>query len=269
MPFSFPAPAGPLTYRGHLLNVDWYVRAVLDVPAVPGFLDPKAETELLLLPAGVPVSLGPNYEPPGSEMPGSAVVWSLVIFGAVFSGVGLVVFLSLLGSAAALFPLIFVLAGMFFIFLGVRNALAARQLGEVTLSLSRRELVPGDGLECELSFTPLKEVQLKRLRFVLKAQERVVQGSGTDKKTHQHAVYEETRLSLTQRTLAKNESVKASESFQIPLDAPYTFVASDNKLVWSVDVLIDVQGVLDWHRDVPLTVCPWREQASAFIGSTL
>ncbi len=139
VPFSFTAPAGPLTYRGHLLNVDWYVRAVLDVPTMPNFLDPKAETELLLLPTGMPVSLGPDYKPPESgELTERGIVWSLVLFGAVFSAVGLVVFLVFLGSTAALFPLVFVLAGMFCIFLGVRNALATRRLGEVTLSQSAR-----------------------------------------------------------------------------------------------------------------------------------
>ncbi len=270
VPFGFTAPAGPLTYRGHLLNVDWYVRAVLDVPTMPNFLDPKAETELLLLPTGMPVSLGPDYKPPESgELPGRGIAWPLVLFGAVFSAVGLVVFLAFfgsLGSTAALFPLVFVLAGVFCIFLGVRNALATRRLGEVTLSLSRRELVPGDTLECDVGFVPTREVQLERLCFVLKAHERVVQGSGTNKTTHRHKVYEETRTSLTQRTLTLNEPVKVSEQFRIPLDAPYTFVANNNELVWSMDVLIDVQGVWDWHRDVPLTVCPWRETENALVG---
>ena len=268
VPFHFLAPAGPLTYHGHLLNVDWYVRAVLGVPALPGMLEPKEKTELLLLPrAGVSVDLGSKYKPPQKyAVTGGGVRWFLVLFGAVFGGVGLLFFILMLGQLFALLPLLFVLVGVLFIFLGIRNALAVQRLGEVTFSVSPKELIPGDTLLCQVRFTPLARLKLERLRLTLKAQEKVVRGSGTDKKTYRHTVFEEVRSALSERELDVNEPVEVQEAFQIPLDAPYTFVADDNALLWSLDALIDVQGVLDWQHDAPLTVRSWHEGDTTIIG---
>ena len=44
-PFELILPAGPLTYRGHHINVDWYLNARADIPWA---IDPKAEEEVIL-----------------------------------------------------------------------------------------------------------------------------------------------------------------------------------------------------------------------------
>ena len=46
-PFSFTAPPGPLTYRGHIVRIGWSLRARADIPWA---VDPKAEVEVILEP---------------------------------------------------------------------------------------------------------------------------------------------------------------------------------------------------------------------------
>ena len=270
VPFSFDAPPGPLTYRGHYLNVDWYLGTTLDLPRRPGLLDPKAETEFMLLPAeGVSVDLGPAYDVPltSDVFSGGAVQWSAVIFGFVFSSFALVFMLTaLVVSAGALpsilfliIPSIFFLLGLFIIFGGLRNRLAQGRLGVVEVSLSERELMPGDTLTCQVSFTPTRPFELRRVRFRLEAKEKVVSGSGTNKTTHTHTAFEEIVTPLELQSASAGRKVEAAQTFTLPLDAPYTFAADDNKLLWTLNVLIDTKGPLDWSRDYPLAVVPWRD----------
>lgn len=268
-PFRFNAPPGPLTYRGHYLNVDWYLRAVLDLPLRPGFLDPKDETEILLLPKeGVYVDLGPKYEMPTAEVQrANKVQRPAVLIGAFFSAFSLLFVLPALQSGGfvslffLLIPGIFFLVGLALIFGGLRNRLATQRLGEVDLEFNERELVPGETLTCQLSFTPKSAVDLTRLRFKLEAKEKVVSGSGTNKTTHTHTLFEEERTPLESQTLNAGELTEITESFTLPLDAPYTFAAEDNQLLWELNVLIDTKGILDWSHDYPLAVMPWREEA--------
>ena len=267
VPFSFEAPPGPLTYRGHYLNIDWYLQAVLDIPLRPGFLDPKNETEFLLLPKeGIRTDLGPNYEPPpASEVVGANKVQrsSLLIGGffAAFSLIFIFPALQIGGAASLLFivvPGIFFIIGLALMFGGIRNRLAAQNLGEVELSFDERELVPGETVTCTLSFTPTKNVALTKLRFKLEAEEKVVCGSGTNKTTRTHTLFEEERISLDAQTLNAEEPVEVTERFTLPLDAPYTFAAEDNELLWKLNVLIDSKGIIDWSHDYRLAVVPWR-----------
>lgn len=269
VPFSFDAPPGPLTYRGYYLNVDWYLEAILDMPLRPGFLDPKAETEFLLLPKeGIHTDLGPKYALPvvPEAQAANTVQRPLVFMGMFFSAFSLFFIfpaLQLGGAFSLLFiliPGVFFLIGLGLIFTGLRNRLATQRLGEVSVSLSEQELVPGETLTCRLSFSPLKTIELTKLRLKLEAKEKVVSGGGTNKSTRTHSLYEEERFSLDAQTLSSGESVEVTESFTLPLDAPYTFAAEDNELLWQVNVLIDTKGIIDWSHDYRLAVVPWRDR---------
>ena len=261
--FSFSAPPGPLTYRGHYLNIDWYLRAVLDAPLTPGFLDPQGETELLLLPSdGAQAVLGPHYKPPKDPASSSSVGWVGVVFGSVFSLLGLVFIVTVLSSSMrwfVFFPLVFMALGAYLVFFSLRNFLASSKLGAVKVSFNRRRVMPGDTVEVGLEFEPRSSFQLDKITMTLKGRETVVRGSGSNRKTFHHTVFEHLQEVRGPGQLKPSEQVQVSGVLTVPPDAPYTFVADDNKLAWELEVLIDTKGILDWQQSYQLDVVPWRD----------
>ncbi|MCA9838797.1 MAG: hypothetical protein KC422_17915 [Trueperaceae bacterium] len=267
VPFGFTLPSGPLTYHGHNLNIDWYLKAILDAPLVPGFLDPQTETELLVLPKeGESVNLGPNYKAPDDARRASSNKWGSLIMAGIFGGIGLIMFLAFNAVANSgpsifrlfsLIPLIFVGISVWVVFSSFRNSLASSKLGEVSVRFDKRKLVPGGSLNAKLEFHPQKQVNLVKITMTLKGFERVVRGSGSNRKTFTHTVFEETKELAGASILSPAQHVNLSESFDLPFDAPYTFVASDNELRWELECLIDTQGIIDWKQAYQIDVVPW------------
>ena len=268
-PFSFNLPSGPLTYHGHYLNVDWYLKAQLDAPLTPGFLDPQSETELLVLPKeGESIYLGPTYKAPDDAKRAAANKWGSLIMAGVFGGIGLVVFLVFNSLAVngpafirlfSLIPLIFVALAIWIGFSAMRNSLARSKLGEVKVSFSKRQVVPGGNLTARLEFQAQKQLNLMKISITLKGYEKVVRGSGTNKKTFTHSVYEEQKVLMGAAVLSPKQTVVVEESFALPFDAPYSFMASDNELRWQLDCLVDTQGILDWQESYQIDVVPWLD----------
>ena len=260
-PFSFPAPSGPLTYRGHYLNVDWYLSARVDAR---GPFDPKGEEEFLLLPAvGKEVSLGPAYNTKfDSKVKGGCGV----IFSSIFLAFGLFwVLMTLLMDAPFYFTLFgvpFVGIGIFLVYRSLRNSLALNKLGEIAVILDERHFVPGEMLNCQVIFTPKAALDLKHIICKLQGKEQVIRGSGTDKTTHTHNLYEQEETKLEDTRFSAGEKVEAKIDLTIPEDAAYTFMAVDNKLFWEVEVTIDVKGWPNWVQSYPITIQPWKQVSS-------
>lgn len=271
-PFELTAPAGPCTYRGSLLNVDWYLTARADVPWA---FDPKVETELLLQPwtepqppptgpqgyraapaaPSAPYDFGPEAVLPEQALArqagGSrvvAVVGLLLLVGAAIAfvsgaspaGVMLLIF--------AAFPL-----GSY-----GWKWLARRSLGGTPrICIEPPTVEAGQRLDVTVSFAPTKTTVLESAQAVLTAAEIVVRGSGTDKQTFTHQLHAEPRLLAEPgRTIGSFEHTELSASFLVPAGAPPTFAASDNQLRWSIEVTVDAQGAPAWKQDVPFLVRP-------------
>lgn len=276
--FRVPAPPGPLSYHGHLFDVAWFLRAKCDTPERPSLLDPGAKAALYILPKpGVDVSLGPEYEPPPTEStlgrgPRWKRLYSDVFVTACYAGVAaLFVYVFTANGYAwntyeAIWPVLFAgvaLWGIFDILNELRYTLVSLLLGEVTLAFDKSELMPGESLRCSVSLRPGVGALSSRFLFTLTAQEKVLRGSYKRPKRYKHALLNE-RLERSKRSvLSAGERMTVSESFHIPLDAPYSFVANDNALLWQVTVRIVVWGFSLQHR-APLAVLPWREGTSIY-----
>ncbi len=258
-PFNFPAPNGPLTYRGHYLNVDWYLRARVDAR---GPFDPKQEEEFLLLPTiGKEISLGPNYSPNnGSENKMTSGCSTILSFGFLAFGLLWVVITFL--ADAPLFPkllgLPFIALGIFFVYKSLRNSLALNKLGEVRVVLAENDFVPGEVLSCQVTFTPKTAIDLKHISYTLKGKEQVISGSGTNKTTHTHKLSEKQEIQLENSRFKVGEKVESKAAINIPEDAAYTFMATDNKLFWALEVVVDAKGWPNWVKSYPITVQPWK-----------
>ncbi|MCP4220745.1 MAG: mechanosensitive ion channel, partial [bacterium] len=114
-PFRFKAPKMPLTYHGHFLNIDHYIRATADIPWA---IDPKTSEEFILKPGE---SSERDYREEGADEETTVEKKKTGILG---KGCGWVVGILVLGL------LIYCLVAFWFVFviIGVIVALAALEV---------------------------------------------------------------------------------------------------------------------------------------------
>jgi hypothetical protein len=154
VPFSFPAPAAPLHYHGHLVNVDHYVAARADLPwrldprtAVDYLVAPTAETPARYVETEADFSKAAQKaleertkKSPSSKSP-LRWVWTIL-----FSPLILALLVLLLALFLVLLPILLVAALVRWIFLLTRQGSAERKLGAVEVVIGARKLgEPGEG----------------------------------------------------------------------------------------------------------------------------
>jgi hypothetical protein len=263
-PFEFPAPAGPLSYHGHYLNVDWYLTARADIPWA---IDPKAETELLVIrgdyDGAVDFGLGPD-SPPEKLATGKASGGLIAVgcFGLVFALMGTAALVTMLMAPAGsrpplpvmIIPCVFIAVGLGIMFFGIRNVLAERKLGGVDVTLSNYHPAAGEAVTCTLTFRPKTTVKLNAISACLKGEEVVVRGSGSNRSTYRHGIFEQRETMIERKQASVGRAITLETTFVLPEDAPPTFRASDNSLVWQVSVAIDIPGWPDWSKDYAIFV---------------
>ena len=259
-PIELTVPNGPVTYHGKLLNVIWQVYATVDIPWA---FDPEAEQEILVLAGSEPASTGPGGASAAIEAMHPALLairlprWLplvivpefllLVGVGVVWGGSPFLLFLLFVGLTV-------VQVGGFVGFHLVRNQLAERRLGQVEVALSSAELLAGEALSATVHIAPPAPVALRRATLRLTAEERVVRGSGSNRSTYTHPVFEQEAVLHVGGTVF-NE-VTWSGSIALPDDAAPSFAATDNELVWRALVRIDVPRWPDFVHTETVTVRP-------------
>ncbi len=260
VPFSFPMPDGPFTYRGTNTNLDWYVRA----ESGGMFGKTKAETDFIFgaVPNMPSVDFGPSYSAPvayGKPATGSIFgIVALVVFVLIFAGIGFFVF-----SAAQPPPIFGILFSA--IFLGVvgfiaysilRNNLAQARLGTVNLEVEPTQVQPGQSIQIRFSTTVKAEVNLEKIEVKLIQNEFYATGSGTSRSTHTVPILQQVIPVSEARSLRAGEKLEFAVEIPIPPDAATTFSANDNKVTWQVQITLPIKGWSDWQHFQDITVRP-------------
>lgn len=284
--FEFEAPEEPFTYRGRIINVDWYVRARADLAWAR---DPGAETEIIIrpaptdgaaepvdtplrpvriadLPTGVIDSLQAVEAPQRWRIPKGAKTVKLstpvgcALFGCVlvfflpfliFGGIFLMAFVD--GAPGwVVGPVLLAVATLigYFVF---RNRLAAGRLGDTQLKLGSQTVRRGATLDWFLECEPPKPVTLRSVIATLTRSEVATSGSGTSRTTHRE-VLEEREMRLDDVALRAGEAVVFPGRFAVGHDAPFSFKSHDNEVLWELKVNVDLPNWPDWTRKVPVDV---------------
>jgi hypothetical protein len=265
-PFTMKVPNGPFTYHGELLNVDWYLKARLDVPWA---IDPKTQTSFGVHP-------GPEPPPAPSEIKerinaqrsGKGATGPLAVVGAIFALAGLAVMAGAIADSdapifAVIFPGIFVAVGLGLLFAALRNKFASRKLGKVNLTVLPLEVGPGQEVACHLHFVPKSTVHLNHIKLILSCSEVVVSGSGTNRTTHRKELHRQEKNLVSGRDLRRGMPFDQDTTFSLPQRGPLSFAASDNDLIWQVRCEIDIDKWPDWTKELPFVVWPQRAMSSA------
>ena len=258
-PCSFKIDSGPLTYHGHYVNVDWKLLVRADIPWA---IDPKASREIVIE-RNTDTRAGdrsrselnkPINPDDGGNKPGAMVMTFLMflVIGGIFVATGW----KEDDLTGIIFGIIAILASLVPVYLYIHKYLAQRKLGKVDLHVYQVSLRPGDETEVSVNFTPKESIQVNRVAILLRGEEEATSGSGTRRKTHSCIVHKK-EYELSEKTrLGKRLIFDRSVKIAIPEDAPHTFIASDNKILWKLVLFIDIEDWPDWtsSRRIEVTI---------------
>lgn len=248
LPFEFPSERWPLTYRGHYINVDHYVKVAVDVPWA---IDPKHEEDYLLLGGAPPEEFdgdrSKTFAIGGRAAGKTSPVLKFVLFG-------------LLGILALLFSVMFIFLLPFFLIGAAiwwmwRRAIRSR-VGDVELSVPEVVIGPGDKWHARLTFTPQKSFAINGINLQLTAVESATSGSGTNSTTYTHTVFEQQYDWLPAQTLQGQELFDETLEIDFPDTQAWSLKQNDNRLSWTAVARIDIPRFPDWSKRVDLQLVP-------------
>jgi hypothetical protein len=264
--FQFTFPDGPLSYHGDYLNVVWAVETQADIPWA---FDPQAEREVNLEagPKGYIHDTQPPEIPPIAQALGCfvALVFSVgfLISTLVFAAVAVQDAIKSEDSSVFLFVGVFLaaelLVGTLLLYLGLRSKMlrrpfARRVLGEVQFARDHSVYFSGDSVPVRVAFTPRRLSGIRHVSATLICKEQVVSGSGTNRRTHTKELSREQVILTAPPDFRVGYEVEYTGELSLPDQAPPSFYTSDNALLWTIDVHIDIARWLDWEAHQPLIV---------------
>lgn len=259
--FELTAGHWPPTYHGHYLNVDHYIEARADVPWA---FDPKTKAAFPLASSRGAVSPAK----PTTRVHGCiGAVMVAVILSAVIAGGGMAllnpffaVIVGIMALAAASWAIVFVW-------------LPKYRLGRVEYELPQASLVPGDYLQGMLTVQPSSDVAVRGIHWTITAEEVCVSGSGSNRTTHKYTIFEHTEPVLATGTIRGGRQSRFPLHFELPPRPIYSLDLSDNDLIWSATLRIDIPRWPDWKQTerfqvVPPTMTPSDEAVASAPAAT-
>jgi len=244
-PFTFATPNGPPTYRGKYLNIDHYIEVRVDVPWA---FDPTHREEFILLPGDRPYAHAPEINET-SNTSSSLAKWAGVPF-LIIAGILIVTPLFFIGI-----PLM--IGALFFI---MRNFMAEKRIGKVDVHWDNLAAVPGEPLGLNINFVPIVTGKLNAITAVLRGVESVESGSGTKRTTHTHVLEERTVTLYSEGGVTAGVPIDLNCEIPIPQTDAFTFIASDNKIMWTVTLRIDIPMWPDWVVVQLVQVRPYKSE---------
>ncbi len=244
LPFALPVPAGPPTYRGRKLEVEWTVVARAGIPW--GF-DPEE---------GAPVEVGPAPAGDGElvEMASSGAfefgcaLSCTIIFLACAAVVGFSG-----GYGGALFFIVGGLAGLVALFM-IPISMGYRRAGKVRVEVGPVPASPGGEMAVRLTAVPRKDLAPRSVKAHLECVEHTVHGSGKSKSTKKETLAKvDVDLEGPERAPALQEAVWAG-ILRLPGDAPPSLAAGPHKVEWRVKAVIAIDWLPDPDWDIAVTV---------------
>ena len=247
LPFEFTAECWPLSYHGHYINVDHYVKVAVDVPWA---IDPKHEEEFILTAGSRPEEFtgqrGEVIEFSQSNAQASGAL-KVILFGVV------AIFAIVLAAFSIIaLPIVVAAAGIYW----GRKKLIASRVGEVELKTPHRVIAPGEAFPIEMSFTPKSSFSVNNITLKIWAGEAATSGSGTNSTTHRHTLYDETHTLYPAGLLVAGEKFHERFTANIPKIEAWNLSAHSNKIQWTAEVRIDIPRFPDWSRKTDLQLVP-------------
>lgn len=239
-PFSLATATWPPTYYGNYLNVGHYVAAQAKLSWA---IDPKAQVEYRVVTHDAPDDLKPTTAP--AKQSGLVVAVIVGLIAVAF----LVAFLPLF---ILLVVVIGPIAGLAYLY---KVVLPKRITGPVTCELASPKVRAGQTIKANLQFTPARRSKINGIEWKIRCVEECVSGSGSNRVSHTHELFQQTIRSCEATELKAGEKQAFEFSFPLPANAAPSLKFTDNKLNWTVAARIDIPSWPDWTKTLePIVV---------------
>lgn len=244
-PFDVEVPPWPLPYQGVHFQIRHQLRATADLPWAT---DPQATVPLRVLPSDQ------EYPPPDQSKVFAAPNWVVKAISFLFP---LVFVFNALG------PRLLAVIAVAVAVLGLPFWLLLRwyprwRIGPVDFQLQPLTLSPGDRLTGHLSIRPRGTLQAKRISVRLVATEVCESGSGDDRKVERFEIYGRDLVSADGLELSGERATRFEIDQRLPPIAAYSLKQGANQLVWAVEAMIGIFGLIRWNETRVLSVVPSR-----------
>lgn len=134
--------------------------------------------------------------------------------------------------------------------------MAASKLGQATVTLSGHPLMLGEQWTAEFSQQVKAPCVVNSVCIRLVCQEWVQYRQGTDTRTDTYEVFSDEVQLREFGNVGPQAPISGEFTFAIPEDAMHSFSASDNRILWRLDLHTDVEGWPDRKASIPLEVAP-------------
>lgn len=258
-PFTMTLPPSPVSYRGTVLSLGWWVRARAELPWA---IDPKAETDLeLVRGAEAPVPKAPPY----AELQPALSLLSQGQ-GLIVAGMSGCMGTAMLGVSAAMVAmgelgaLLFVAVSLGMLAYGASKARApvralrsANRFSDITLTAEPMCLRAGEPCTLTISLTPKQSLQLEEASVELAYLESATSGSGTNTTTHRHREAVQTFPLEAPAAMPAGEALTRTLTVTLPADLAPTLWAQSNRLSWMLRLRARISGTT-LERDTLIVV---------------
>lgn len=247
--FSFNIPSSPITYHGHYLNIDYYVRVTLDIPWA---IDLEEKKEILVQPGNMDNYIPFNYREE-QKKPGNKSKLPLI----VTIPLGIIVCAMLIALLIFASWIILIIG----IIYGVKKAMkwyAERKIGKVMVDCGDKIIYPNTNLNLNINFTPKETCQINGIYAELKGWESVTSGSGTNSHTYTNELHKEKLTVVSNYSCHRGNPMNFSHEINIPDVQAWSFESSSNRVKWELKVHIDIPGCPDWREKYELAMYPQK-----------
>jgi hypothetical protein len=238
-PFKLTTAQWPPTYYGNYLNVGHYIEARAKLPWA---IDPKTQEEITVVASQTPEGLAPvNIHAKKSGLVG----W---VAGTLIVGALLMLMIPVVLIAVPFFG---VIGGLFWFF---RVFLPKQITGPVDLVVEPASASPGEVVGGHFEFMPKWNTPINGITWTVRCIERCISGSGSNRTTHTHEVLSRTYTLAEAGSLVAGEKHRHELGFTIPATAPPSLKLTDNEVIWSSEMRIDIPRWPDWVQQKPFVV---------------
>ena len=242
-----PEPV-PLTYEGHLIFIDHFVRVDVDIAWGS---DAKLEQLFNLEPGRLSGQEPDEQRALDIKPEASPVLAGLILL--LSTGCLLI---ALYKTWQFLIPaVLFVCAGLL-----VQKTMLFYRLGEVQLKTPGLTVHSGERWPVRLRFKPPKDLRINGLQVTVCCVETARSGGGEHRTTKTNTVYEEVHDIQRAGRLSGGRAFRKTLKLPFPDSKAFSFEGRNNTVVWTVEFHLDLPGFPDWKQTETVQFLPAREQ---------
>lgn len=266
-PFSYIIEDGPVSYRGHNQNLDWYAWPELESLPEPSVNWRGKDTEFMLLPSDFSLAVRQEKE---MEIPPlvAHIIWPIgLIILPLACRLTYTNFLSYSGMDDLTFgqqilrwtPVIFVTAVALASYKAIKTSYTAlryqfaeMRLGPVNVQIDAspdRRSIRG-----RVGFHARQNVYVKAIELSLKVREITKYQEGTRTVTKKRLLHHSSAIKALNRHIEVNDSFERETGLPVPDGLPMSQYRSSRTINWRLELRIVIKGWFNWRREYPVTV---------------